>query len=35
MSASRPTEKVRETITWKIRRLDRVRNALTMVVVES
>jgi hypothetical protein len=27
-------EKVRETIAWKIRRLDRVRSTLTMIVVE-
>jgi DNA-binding Lrp family transcriptional regulator len=27
-------EKVKETITWKIRRLDRVRSTLTMIVVE-
>jgi len=26
-------EKVKETITWKIRRLDRVRSTLTMIVV--
>jgi DNA-binding Lrp family transcriptional regulator len=25
-------EKVKETITWKIRRLDRVRSTLTMIV---
>lgn len=28
-------EKVKETITWKIRRLDKVRSTLTMIVVES
>ena len=28
-------EKVKETITWKIRRLDQVRSTLTMIVVES
>ncbi len=28
-------EKVKETITWKIRRLDRVRSTLTMIVVEA
>jgi DNA-binding Lrp family transcriptional regulator len=27
-------EKVKETITWKIRRLDRVRSTLTMIGVE-
>ncbi len=27
-------EKVKETITWKIRRFDRVRSTLTMIVVE-
>ena len=27
-------ERVKETITWKIRRLDRVRSTLTMIVVE-
>ena len=27
-------DKVKETITWKIRRLDRVRSTLTMIVVE-
>jgi len=27
-------EKVKETITWMIRRLDRVRSTLTMIVVE-
>jgi DNA-binding Lrp family transcriptional regulator len=27
-------EKVKETITWKIRRLDKVRSTLTMIVVE-
>jgi DNA-binding Lrp family transcriptional regulator len=26
-------EKVKETITWKIRRLDKVRSTLTMIVV--
>jgi len=28
-------EKLRETITWKIRRLDKVRSTLTMIVIES
>jgi DNA-binding Lrp family transcriptional regulator len=28
-------EKVKETITWKIRRLDHVRSTLTMIVVEN
>ena len=28
-------EKVKETITWKIRRLEKVRSTLTMIVVES
>ncbi|MEE9585281.1 MAG: Lrp/AsnC ligand binding domain-containing protein [Nitrososphaerales archaeon] len=28
-------EKVKETITWKIRRLDKVRSTLTMIVVEN
>lgn len=28
-------EKVKETITWKIRRLDKVRSTLTMIVIES
>lgn len=28
-------EKVKETITWKIRRLDKVRSTLTMIVVEA
>ncbi|MCL4436852.1 MAG: Lrp/AsnC ligand binding domain-containing protein [Thaumarchaeota archaeon] len=28
-------EKVKETITWNIRRLDKVRSTLTMIVVES
>ena len=28
-------EKVKETITWKIRRLEKVRITLTMIVVES
>ncbi len=28
-------EKVKETITWKIRRLDKVRSTLTMIVVET
>ncbi len=28
-------EKVKETITWNIRRLDRVRSTLTMIVVEA
>ena len=27
-------EKVKETITWKIRRMERVRSTLTMIVVE-
>jgi DNA-binding Lrp family transcriptional regulator len=27
-------EKVKETITWKLRRLERVRSTLTMIVVE-
>ena len=27
-------EKVKETITWNIRRLDKVRSTLTMIVVE-
>lgn len=27
-------EKVKETITWKIRRLEKVRSTLTMIVVE-
>lgn len=27
-------EKVKETITWHIRRLDKVRSTLTMIVVE-
>jgi len=27
-------EKLKETITWKIRRLDKVRSTLTMIVVE-
>lgn len=27
-------EKVKETITWRIRRLDKVRSTLTMIVVE-
>ena len=27
-------DKVKETITWKVRRLDRVRSTLTMIVVE-
>jgi len=27
-------EQVKETITWNIRRLDRVRSTLTMIVVE-
>jgi len=31
---SETMEKVKETITWKIRRLDRVRSTLTMIVVE-
>jgi DNA-binding Lrp family transcriptional regulator len=28
-------EVVKETITWKIRRLDKVRSTLTMIVVET
>ena len=28
-------EKVKETITWNIRRLDKVRSTLTMIVVEA
>ncbi|MGI0078494.1 MAG: Lrp/AsnC ligand binding domain-containing protein [Nitrososphaerales archaeon] len=28
-------EKVKETITWKIRRLEKVRSTLTMIVVET
>ena len=28
-------EKVKETITWNIRRLDQVRSTLTMIVVEA
>jgi len=31
---SESMDKVKETITWKIRRLDRVRSTLTMIVVE-
>jgi len=27
-------EKVKETVTWKIRRLEKVRSTLTMIVVE-
>ncbi len=27
-------DRVKETITWKVRRLDRVRSTLTMIVVE-
>jgi len=27
-------DKVKETVTWKIRRLDKVRSTLTMIVVE-
>jgi len=27
-------EKLKETITWRIRRLDKVRSTLTMIVVE-
>ena len=27
-------DKVKETITWKIRRIERVRSTLTMIVVE-
>ena len=28
-------EKVKETITWNVRRLDKVRRTLTMIVVEA
>ena len=28
-------EKVKETITWNIRRLDKVRSTLTMIVVDA
>ena len=28
-------EKVKETITWHIRRIDKVRSTLTMIVVEA
>lgn len=28
-------EKVKEVITWKIRKLDKVRSTLTMIVIES
>jgi DNA-binding Lrp family transcriptional regulator len=28
-------DKVKETVTWKIRRLDKVRSTLTMIVVEN
>ncbi len=28
-------EKVKETVTWKIRRLEKVRSTLTMIVVET
>jgi len=28
-------EKVKETVTWRIRRLEKVRSTLTMIVVES
>ncbi|MCD6511433.1 MAG: Lrp/AsnC ligand binding domain-containing protein [Thaumarchaeota archaeon] len=28
-------EKVKDTITWKIRRMDKVRSTLTMIVIES
>jgi hypothetical protein len=28
-------EKVKETITWNIRRLEKVRSTLTMIVVEA
>lgn len=28
-------EKVKETVTWKIRRLEKVRSTLTMIVVEA
>jgi DNA-binding Lrp family transcriptional regulator len=27
-------EKVKETITWKVRRLDKVRSTLTMIAIE-
>jgi DNA-binding Lrp family transcriptional regulator len=27
-------DKLRETITWKIRRIDKVRSTLTMIVIE-
>lgn len=27
-------EKVKETVTWKIRRLEKVRSTLTMIVIE-
>jgi DNA-binding Lrp family transcriptional regulator len=30
-----PMDKVKEAITWKIRRLDKVRSTLTMIVVEA
>ena len=28
-------EKVKETVTWKIRRLEKVRSTLTMIVIEA
>ncbi|MEM4311094.1 MAG: Lrp/AsnC ligand binding domain-containing protein [Nitrososphaerales archaeon] len=28
-------EKVKETVTWRIRRLDKVRSTLTMIVIEA
>ena len=28
-------DKVKDTITWKIRRMDKVRSTLTMIVIES
>ncbi|MCS7116323.1 MAG: Lrp/AsnC ligand binding domain-containing protein [Nitrososphaerota archaeon] len=28
-------EKVKETVAWKIRKLDKVRSTLTMIVIES
>lgn len=28
-------ERLKETVTWKIRRLDKVRSTLTMIVVEA
>lgn len=32
--AADTVEKVKDTITWKIRRLEKVRSTLTMIVVE-